>query len=866
MRSYIHYNPARRASTAFYSGICLCILAAAANAQNNLPELLAAPTAEAGATPVALKTASPSADAISINIDGRSVEANPAPILKNGAVLVPLRGVLESLGAVVNYDVQSSRIDIAQGSSVVSLRVGQNSAVVALKTVPLSAAPQLFDNRAFVPLRSLAEIFGYTVNWVPASKTVAIITNPNAPKSYSDHRAALKAGGAFGIEVDFTDASPEETNLLLDAVKKAGAGIVKTRFDWNTLEPTKGAAFNWPAYDRVVRGARERNLIVVGILGNSTQWASIYPRAVTAEEWRNGPPRTSEMPAFSNYVKRVVGRYGNDVHAWQIWERTSSDKFRSGLNDYVKVYNIAAKAVRGVDPRAIIHTSEPGGVLLNYIESLNTSLPAPLLNGIALYPASGFQPGVPAAPEAFLRPFDTLRARPAGKGRDLWVGGLSWPVLGEPALPGAASSTTDVAPAAVPANAPVAPATVVPAAATTVTEGGVKTAAFEPVSTRSKPTTALTAIPGIAGADEATARRLVNTYTPEAQADYLTRSAALALAAGSEKVFWGSLRDGAGYERVEPINPEFSSGLLRRDFTPRASYAAYQTLTRQIGDKKYLGALSLGPDAVALVFDNGLEGSILAWGLSGKSTLTFNPEGADPQVTDSIFTTTRADSKVLDSMGQVIGGAGGAVALTPRPVWITKIAAGVATALKAQKAQPVALAERPVTWDPAVGVKATFDDSTPEQGLYWRSYRNFRSVAQRTVEYDGRGALSTEISGDIFNPAAGRFFIFLDVADEYMYFARGVPVEVTVEVRRPAPPTDTLVTTTAGFNIQYDSPTGFKYSKWQVVEPGEGWATYTFTLPDASFANNNGFDLMINTFGSKVNLAFGSVTVKKVEK
>jgi hypothetical protein len=66
-----------------------------------------------------------------------------------------------------------------------------------------------------------------------------------------------------------------------------------------------------------VREARNRGLVVVGVLGGSAQWASIFSRSNNENEWRNGPPRDREMPAWQNYVRRVVGRYGRDVHAWQ---------------------------------------------------------------------------------------------------------------------------------------------------------------------------------------------------------------------------------------------------------------------------------------------------------------------------------------------------------------------------------------------------------------------------------------------------------------------------------------------------------------------------------------------------------------------
>jgi hypothetical protein len=123
--------------------------------------------------------------------------------------------------------------------------------------------------------------------------------------------------------------------------------------------------------------------------------------------------------------------------------------------------------------------------------------------------------------------------------------------------------------------------------------------------------------------------------------------------------------------------------------------------------------------------------------------------------------------------------------------------------------------------------------------------------------------LLTEFSRDIYNPGAGRPSIFMDVDDDYMYFAPGVPVTVTVDVHR-TPVNSAVFAPAGGFNLQYDSPTGFRYTRWQTVESGDGWATYTFNIPDASFANRDGFDLMINTFGSKQDLIFSSVVVTRI--
>ena len=173
--------------------------------------------------------AADSGSGIIINIDGRNVEA-PA-ILQSGSVLVPLRGVLEELGARVAYDAAEKRIDIFQDGKKTQLRIGQENAISDVRSIKLTAAPQIIDKTTYVPLRSLAELFGYEVRWLGAQKTVAI-SSGTAPHFYADHRKALKDAGALGVIIDFSDASTQDADKLLDAAKASGVTLIKTRFDW----------------------------------------------------------------------------------------------------------------------------------------------------------------------------------------------------------------------------------------------------------------------------------------------------------------------------------------------------------------------------------------------------------------------------------------------------------------------------------------------------------------------------------------------------------------------------------------------------------------------------------------------------------
>ncbi len=718
---------------------------------------------------------------ISVNIDGRVSNPDPPPLLDRGAVFVPLRGVLENLGAKVDYSAAEKRIDIIQNGKQYLLRPGVQGATVDAEVVPL-AASRIVQGRAFVPLRSLAELFGYRVAWLAAQRTVAIYTSDSLKPTSVNHRAELRAAGAFGVEIDFVDKTPEQIGALLDAAKRGGVNLIKTRFDWATLQPTRESPFLWTQYDTVVREARVRGLKVVGILGDSTQWAST---AISTDpnDWRYSPPKDREIPAWENYVKRVVGRYKVDVQAWQVWENPSAQNFRSIARSYRKLARAAVDAARQSDPNAIVHAAEPGGVDLDFISDLNSNGLTPSLDGVQVYPVSQWQPGVRNPAEQFVLPYATLREKlqvSDGKTRDYWVGGVNFP----------ASEA------------------------------------------------------GTGNAD---------------QADYLVQTFALALAQGSEKVFWNRLQD-------EPSGGSATggSGLLRADGTPRPAFSALQQISKNLAGKPYAGNLAFNRNAVALLFDDKKSGTLVAWAPNGGATLTLSSSAMPASAPDTISVATRPDSLVTDATGTVISPSDGVVRVSNRPIFITNVALETATA--AGERLGSATLRFPPAGPSFAGrdtVTANFGPTGGEDGLFWRAYANYGGMAQEYGSSGGQTGLMTQAQRDIFNLNSARPFIYLDVADDFLYFAGGVPVTITVTVKRPFKAPSSIVNSSSSFRIEYDSPTGYKSTPLQVVEEGEGWETYSFEVPDATFANAEGYDLLINTGSSKRDLMFGSISVKR---
>jgi hypothetical protein len=149
----------------------------------------------------------------------------------------------------------------------------------------------------------------------------------------------------------------------------------------------------------------------------------------------------------------------------------------------------------------------------------------------------------------------------------------------------------------------------------------------------------------------------------------------------------------------------------------------------------------------------------------------------------------------------------------------------------------------------------------PEQGLYNRPLRN--RIGGHVVEemHNGRMCLRTKIYSGPGEAELDNPWIYFDVDDRWLYFAQGrTPVAVTIECEGSSAGEEAL-----GFNIWYDSTTGYRFSPWQWVAAGPDWKRYRVELPDISFADRNGYDFRINIKGSKQDIWISSVTVEKLE-
>lgn len=111
-----------------------------------------------------------------ILVDGYTVQTDVPPVVIDGHVLVPLRGVFERFGADVEFDAANNAAIAQRNGTTVKVAVDDpigwvNGARVALETPAREIA-----GRIEVPLRFVAQALGVSVDYDASSNTVVIVS------------------------------------------------------------------------------------------------------------------------------------------------------------------------------------------------------------------------------------------------------------------------------------------------------------------------------------------------------------------------------------------------------------------------------------------------------------------------------------------------------------------------------------------------------------------------------------------------------------------------------------------------------------------------------------------------------------------
>jgi hypothetical protein len=168
----------------------------------------------------------------------------------------------------------------------------------------------------------------------------------------------------YGVNSHLTwFSSDEKVNHMAQLMDETGVGIVRTVFDWASIEPEPGV-YRWERFDRAVEQLRERGVAILGILHGSAPWTTSAP-SLDEPHWQTWP--TKDLNAFARYVGAVVERYDGDGRAdapgspviryWEIWNEPNTAFFwrpRASAEEYVRLLGASYGAIKLAYPSAVV--------------------------------------------------------------------------------------------------------------------------------------------------------------------------------------------------------------------------------------------------------------------------------------------------------------------------------------------------------------------------------------------------------------------------------------------------------------------------------------------------------------------------------
>lgn len=116
---------------------------------------------------------------IKLIIDGINLEnLSSPPVIINDSVVVPVRDVLEKFDAVLDWKQDSKELFITKNDLIILLKVNNKIANVNGEEKTLLVTPTIINEKLMVPIRFIAETFGFDIKWENSSVIISTEKSP----------------------------------------------------------------------------------------------------------------------------------------------------------------------------------------------------------------------------------------------------------------------------------------------------------------------------------------------------------------------------------------------------------------------------------------------------------------------------------------------------------------------------------------------------------------------------------------------------------------------------------------------------------------------------------------------------------------
>lgn len=114
-----------------------------------------------------------------MTVDGAQTEVDPGmgttPVILNDRTVLPVRAAVEALGGEVAWDAETRTATLTYNEDEIQLVIDSTTAYLNGEAQTLDVSPVIINDRTFLPIRFIAEGFGWSVDWNTATQEVTIV-------------------------------------------------------------------------------------------------------------------------------------------------------------------------------------------------------------------------------------------------------------------------------------------------------------------------------------------------------------------------------------------------------------------------------------------------------------------------------------------------------------------------------------------------------------------------------------------------------------------------------------------------------------------------------------------------------------------
>lgn len=163
---------------------------------------------------------SSSSKKISVYVNGELLNLPIEPPIIDGRVLVPFRGIGETLGITVKWLEKTKQVEAIDAETKVVFTINKTKVMVNDEALAINPAPTIVKNYTVLPLRFFAESYGANVQWNEKERKVII-----EQKTATEEREESSSSNSNKEEPVIEDVVRTTTTAIID--DEEGAAVYK---------------------------------------------------------------------------------------------------------------------------------------------------------------------------------------------------------------------------------------------------------------------------------------------------------------------------------------------------------------------------------------------------------------------------------------------------------------------------------------------------------------------------------------------------------------------------------------------------------------------------------------------------------------